>query len=170
MRHQDLAIGQLENHPEGFNALRRMYEDVQEPMMQSFSTPTTSTPSSSSSTGTSPNNAALPNPWGRQTSAAPGNTMQPPFGFGGSMPMPMPMPGMGAMDPAVMQGMLNNPAVMQQVQAMMSNPAMVQQMAAMHPELGGMLNNPQIRAMLSNPQMLQQMINPANMQAMMQVT
>ena len=29
MRHQDMAISQLENHPEGFNALRRMYEDVQ---------------------------------------------------------------------------------------------------------------------------------------------
>ena len=29
-----MAMSQLENHPEGYNALRRMYEDVQEPMMQ----------------------------------------------------------------------------------------------------------------------------------------
>lgn len=29
MRSQDLAMSQIENHPEGFNALRRMYEDVQ---------------------------------------------------------------------------------------------------------------------------------------------
>ena len=29
MRHQDIAMSQLENHPEGFNALRRMYEEVQ---------------------------------------------------------------------------------------------------------------------------------------------
>merc|ERR1719198_54815 len=33
MRNQDLALSHLENHPEGFNALRRMYEDVQEPLM-----------------------------------------------------------------------------------------------------------------------------------------
>ena len=32
MRHQDLALSQLENHPEGFNALRRMYSEVQEPL------------------------------------------------------------------------------------------------------------------------------------------
>lgn len=29
MRSQDLAMSQIENHPEGFNALRRMYEEVQ---------------------------------------------------------------------------------------------------------------------------------------------
>ena len=70
MRHQDMAMSQLENHPEGYNALRRMYEDVQEPMMQAqqqaFSmgsntnnnSNTTNTPSSSS-----PNTSALPNPW-----------------------------------------------------------------------------------------------------------
>merc|ERR1719440_2086898 len=34
MRNQDLAMSQLENHPGGFQALRRMYTDVQEPMMQ----------------------------------------------------------------------------------------------------------------------------------------
>ena len=68
MRHQDMAMSQLENHPEGYNALRRMYEDVQEPMMQaqqqalsastSNTNTNTSTPSSSS-----PNTSALPNPW-----------------------------------------------------------------------------------------------------------
>jgi hypothetical protein len=26
---KDLAMSHLENHPEGFNALRRMYEEVQ---------------------------------------------------------------------------------------------------------------------------------------------
>ena len=70
MRHQDMAMSQLENHPEGYNALRRMYEDVQEPMMQAQqqafgmgsntnnNSNTTNTPSSSS-----PNTSALPNPW-----------------------------------------------------------------------------------------------------------
>ncbi|KAH8062931.1 hypothetical protein JL721_8546 [Aureococcus anophagefferens] len=36
MRHQDLALSQLENHPEGFNALRRMYNEVQEPLFDSL--------------------------------------------------------------------------------------------------------------------------------------
>ena len=31
MRSQDLAMSQIENLPGGFNALRRMYEDVQAP-------------------------------------------------------------------------------------------------------------------------------------------
>ena len=72
MRHQDMAISQLENHPEGYNALRRMYEDVQEPMMQAQQqafggTPTTTTTTNTNTTNTpsssSPNTSALPNPW-----------------------------------------------------------------------------------------------------------
>jgi ubiquilin len=34
MRSQDLAMSHLENIPGGFNAMRRMYEEVQEPMME----------------------------------------------------------------------------------------------------------------------------------------
>lgn len=33
MRSQDTALRNIESHPEGFNALRRMYHDVQEPLM-----------------------------------------------------------------------------------------------------------------------------------------
>lgn len=33
MRNQDTAMRNVESHPEGFNALRRMYQDVQEPLM-----------------------------------------------------------------------------------------------------------------------------------------
>jgi ubiquilin len=29
-------MSQIENHPEGFNALRRMYHDIQEPMMEAM--------------------------------------------------------------------------------------------------------------------------------------
>ena len=34
MRSQDLQMSQLENIPGGFNAMRRMFEEVQEPMME----------------------------------------------------------------------------------------------------------------------------------------
>jgi len=36
MRSNDLAMSQIENHPEGFNALRRMYHEIQEPMMDAM--------------------------------------------------------------------------------------------------------------------------------------
>lgn len=78
MRSQDLAMSQLENLPGGFNALRRMYEDVQEPMMEaqqqsmlnnSSQPPSTNAaPSADGSSG--PTNSAIPNPWGPPTSAA----------------------------------------------------------------------------------------------------
>eukprot|EP00301_Raphidiophrys_heterophryoidea_P023474 c7352_g1_i1.p1 GENE.c7352_g1_i1~~c7352_g1_i1.p1 ORF type:complete len:287 (+),score=64.89 c7352_g1_i1:46-861(+) len=34
MRNTDRAMSNIEAHPEGFNALRRMYQDVQEPLME----------------------------------------------------------------------------------------------------------------------------------------
>eukprot|EP01039_Chlorochromonas_danica_P002826 gene2826-3081_t len=78
MRSQDLAMSQLENLPGGFNALRRMYEDVQEPMMeaqqQSMLNNTPQPPSNSAAPsangGSGPTNSAIPNPWGPPTSAA----------------------------------------------------------------------------------------------------
>ena len=33
MRNQDRTMANIESHPEGFNALRRMYENFQEPLM-----------------------------------------------------------------------------------------------------------------------------------------
>ena len=34
IRNQDLALSQIENVPGGFNALTRMYHEVQEPMLE----------------------------------------------------------------------------------------------------------------------------------------
>jgi ubiquilin len=171
MRHQDMAISQLENHPEGFNALRRMYEDVAEPMMDAGiglpatpapSTPTTTTPSSST-----PNSAALPNPWGPPPAqSAPAQF--PGFPFPGGMSGMQGMAGMPGMpDPSQLSAMMGNPMFQQQMQSMLRNPQMMAQLGAMNPQLAQMMQNPQAMAMLSNPQFLQQMSNPANLQAMM---
>jgi ubiquilin len=146
MRSQDLAMSQLENLPGGFNAMRRMYEDVQEPMMQassSFPAPggSYSSPSSApTSAPSNPNTAALPNPWGGAPPAAanpfgaglPGQNM---FGSGfGASPFGIPgvgtgggMPPMGGIDPTQMAGMMQNPQMQQMMQQMLSNPAMLQQ-------------------------------------------
>jgi ubiquilin len=90
MRNTDRAMSNIESHPEGFNLLRRMYTNVQEPMMNAVTQPqqqqqqATSapnnpfaalfsqpqqpqTPLGSTSGTTVPNTAPLPNPWGGGT-------------------------------------------------------------------------------------------------------
>merc|ERR1711971_573420 len=74
MRNQELAMSQIENLPGGFNALRRMYEDVQEPMMDAMSGMGAAPDSTNTNNNT--NNAgaggtAMPNPWGSPATTAP---------------------------------------------------------------------------------------------------
>lgn len=76
MRNQELAMSQIENLPGGFNALRRMYEDVQEPMMDAMSgmgssssggtasSSSASSPGESTNAGAGAGGTAMPNPWG----------------------------------------------------------------------------------------------------------
>ena len=52
MRHQDLAMSQLENHPEGFNMMRRMFDEVQEPMMEAMRNGGTAANSNNNTSGT----------------------------------------------------------------------------------------------------------------------
>ena len=70
MRTTDRAMSNIESHPEGFNMLRRMYETVQEPLMnaavsggQTPQPPTSSAPAANATQSESPNTAPLPNPW-----------------------------------------------------------------------------------------------------------
>lgn len=73
MRNQDLALSNLESIPGGYNALRRMYTDIQEPMLNAAQEQFGGNPfatvgsSSSSGEGTQPsrteNRDPLPNPW-----------------------------------------------------------------------------------------------------------
>ncbi|CAN0310181.1 unnamed protein product [Hapterophycus canaliculatus] len=74
-RSQDLMMSQIENQPGGFNALRRLYTEVQEPMMQASEGMVGNDNAGANNTGTPAaanpsaglNTSALPNPW-----AAPG--------------------------------------------------------------------------------------------------
>uniref|UniRef100_A0A1B6GU36 UBA domain-containing protein n=1 Tax=Cuerna arida TaxID=1464854 RepID=A0A1B6GU36_9HEMI len=71
MRTQDRAMSNLESIPGGYNALQRIYRDIQEPMMEAVTNPFSefqSQSSSSSSSATNPqqgteNREPLPNPW-----------------------------------------------------------------------------------------------------------
>lgn len=186
MRHQDLAMSHLENHPEGFNALRRMYEDIQEPMLEASQNPFGASGTSAASPqattpapGAAPNSAALPNPWGG-TSAPPrpsnpfGASPSPfgasamggnPFGAAGGMGG-NPFGAMG-MDPTQM---LQNPMFQSMMREMTANPQMMEQAIQSDPMLRQMVDaNPQMRAMLSNPAMMRQVMDPNNLAAIMQL-
>jgi len=208
MRSQDLAMSQLENlpgnlfthpynlshlltyfvHLGGFNALRRMYEDIQEPMMEasqsmygnnSSSSSNNSSSSSSSPASTTPNTSALPNPWSNQRSPATtglfGGLGSPaganPFAgmnpganpFGGMNPGSNPFAGLNAGGANPFGGMTNPMANMspQQISALMSNPMIMEQTR-------NMMNNPAMRAQIArmNPQ-LGQILEDPSMRAML---
>ena len=136
MRNQDLQMSHIENIPGGFNALRRMYEEVHEPMMEATqsmamgaatagsSSATSSTASSSSATAAAPTNSALPNPWGQRPSGSTNDAPHPsPFGasmFPGGAGLP-------SMDPAQMNAMMQNPMMQQMMQQMLQDPNALEQ-------------------------------------------
>ena len=134
MRSQDLMMSQLENHPGGFNALRRMYEEVQEPMMQASadaaaaSSAATSAPANPSPAPVAPSSTALPNPWGPSPNTA--NPNSNPFAAMGGMGGFPGMGGMGGMGggmPPNMAAMMQNPMMQQMMQQMLADPATIQQ-------------------------------------------
>lgn len=94
MRHTDRAMSNIEALPEGFNHLRRMYTDIQEPMMDAatnsplFAGPPANQPAQTPAQqprtppSTTPNTQPLPNPW------APGGSTGSGSGTGSSLPVP----------------------------------------------------------------------------------
>lgn len=123
-------LSNIEAHPEGFNALRRMYEDVQAPMMDALGPNGRSAPTViDSDTSTTPQDAPMPNPWAPAQPAAP--TGNAPTTFEQEAPSINPFgnmfgsgvnPMVGAMDPAAAAQMLENPMMQQMMAQMMSNP------------------------------------------------
>lgn len=189
MRNQDLAMSQIENVPGGFSALRRMYEDVQEPMMDAMSgsgATATGGNSASGNGGASGGSdgaagAAMPNPWGNTNPSgaanrsagggASGPGMSPMAGMAnpwanagmGAPPNPWSGAGAGAGGPNMnmdqMLQMLENPMVNQMMQQVMSDPNAFQSM---------MNNNPMLRQMReTNPAAASMMSNPETMRAML---
>jgi ubiquilin len=141
-------MSNVEAHPEGFNALRRMYENVQEPMMnaaESMHNPASSS-STTRSTGVSgpvdssqqPSNEPLPNPWApsSSTASATGGASTRPQGaagpsatfnpFSGMMP-PQQNGQMGAMNLQMAMQMLQNPLFRQLWSQISQNPELFEQ-------------------------------------------
>lgn len=193
MRNTDRAMSNIESSPEGFNMLRRMYENVQEPFLNATTTPGPTTdpganpfaallanqgPGTGTGTGTTqgsavPNSNPLPNPWGNPNpNPNPGGGVQATragnvngLGGGGGLP------GLGLDRPggmADMNQLMQNPAVSQMMQSVLSNPQYMEQIINQNPQLRSMFDsNPQLREMMQNPEVLRQLTSPQMMQQMM---
>jgi ubiquilin len=157
MRSTDRAMANIENLPGGFDALRRMYNTIQEPMLDAISQPFSNEHNSSSNTTSStqsqvdperPTTSPLPNPWNR--SSTPVNPFQFP-----NIPFTSGMnPGMNPLN----ANLMNNPNLNQLMSQVMSDPQLMQYMVS------GDLQSAQ-QYMLTNPQLLQSLMTPELMQS-----
>ncbi|XP_062985449.1 ubiquilin-1 [Elgaria multicarinata webbii] len=173
MRNQDRALSNLESIPGGYNALRRMYTDIQEPMLnaaqeQFGGNPFASLVSNSSGGDSQPsrteNRDPLPNPWAPQSSTQSSPNSGSNGGDSGSgsnvgssttgstgpsSTMPNLGPGLGA-------GMFNTPGMQSLLQQITENPQLMQNMLSapyMRSMMQSLSQNPDLAAqmMLNNP-------------------
>ncbi|KAK6731808.1 hypothetical protein RB195_007955 [Necator americanus] len=184
MRNHDLAIRNLQGIPGGEAALQRLYQDVQEPLLNSATSSLAGNPfaslrqgddsvASRSQRAGQENSEALPNPWGggatnQQQNSQPSSTGSPASGgFGsvlGSSGMNSLMEQMLA-DPAMMQSLMR-PEMMELFrQSISQNPQVMQQIMEQNPLVA---NNPQLAEQLRAqlPNMMNMMGNPEIMAAM----
>ncbi|GAB1600552.1 ubiquilin-1-like isoform X1 [Argonauta hians] len=161
MRTQDRAMSNLESIPGGFNALQRMYRDIQEPMMNAAQEGFGSNPFASlvpnSSGGTQQsneqvgreNNDPLPNPW---TPRPPGGSGSSSSGGGGSTQTDSTSSDSSTPMAGGPFGMFNTPGMQSLLTQMTQNPQLIQ----------NMLQAPYIQTMMqnlsSNPDMAQQIL------------
>lgn len=185
MRTQDRAMSNLESIPGGFNALQRMYTDIQEPMMNAAQEGFGSNPFSglvsNSSTTTTPsgteNTQPLPNPWAPRTAASSSSssattTSSSSSSTAGGQPFGMfNTPGMSSLmsqmteNPQLMNNMLQAPYMQAMLESMSANPELASQVMGANPMFA---NNPALRDQFVQnlPQMMQQMQNPSVQQTL----
>ena len=179
MRTQDRALSNLESIPGGYNALRRMYTDLQEPMLNAaqeqfgggnpFAALSNSNDMNTSAQRIE-NREPLPNPWApRTTQSTPTTTTNTTSGITTNSSAPnagvFQSRGMQSLmqqmmeNPQLMQNTFNAPYMQSMMQTIGQNPELAQQLIANNPFFAG---NPemqeQMRSML--PTMIQQMQSP----------
>ncbi|KAL9231901.1 hypothetical protein vseg_007062 [Gypsophila vaccaria] len=183
MRNTDRAMSNIESSPEGFNMLRRMYENVQEPFLNAttmggdagnnqnanplaglFGTQAaaggqqrdgSNNPSTAGTDSGAPNTNPLPNPW------TPGGT-QTNSAQRTNPSGPAPLGGLSSLPE--LDRMFGGVPDLSSMSQMMQNPAMSQMMQSI-------LSNPQsmrqLQEMMENPEVLRQLASPEIMQQMM---
>ncbi|XP_039608461.1 ubiquilin-4 isoform X1 [Polypterus senegalus] len=172
MRNQDRALSNLESIPGGYNALRRMYTDIQEPMFsaareQFGSNPFSALGGNSESLGVQPsrteNREPLPNPWGPPAS---GTTSSSTGGEGGttsssnstsqSATTPSVSNPLGINAASLGNGMFNSPGMQSLMQQISENPQLMQNMLSapyMRSMIQSLVQNPDLasQVMMNNP-------------------
>ncbi|KAH9608956.1 hypothetical protein KSS87_008832 [Heliosperma pusillum] len=188
MRNTDRAMSNIEASPEGFNMLRRMYENVQEPFLNATTmagdagnTQNTSpfaalfgsqgaagqqrdgptNPSTTGSESGAPNTNPLPNPWNNTPGGTQTNSAQRTNPSGDSRPAPLG----GLSNLPDLDNMFGGAQDLSSMSQIMQNPAMSQMMQNVlsNPQFMSQIvnTNPQLRAMTeSNPQLREMMQNP----------
>lgn len=183
MRSQDRAMSNLESIPGGYNALRRMYTELQEPMLnaaqEGFGTQNPFAALSSGArqpgvqgdsqppSGTE-NREPLPNPWAPRStsqSSTPSNQQPSPNLPSGLRDPMLGSPGIQSLmnqfinNPTLMQSVMNSPMMQNMMQALSANPDLANQMLQNNPLLA---SNPALREQmrLVMPQMMQSMNTP----------
>ncbi|XP_050370286.1 ubiquitin domain-containing protein DSK2a-like [Argentina anserina] len=190
MRNSDRVMSNIEASPEGFNMLRRMYENVQEPLLNAsnmagnagfdssnplaaFFIPQSGNPTrtqsnssaASSDSATSPpapNSVPLPNPWS-------------PTGWDGRPQTQVGHTGVGfpefevmmdsMQDNTLLNQAVQNPVVSQLMQNFISNPQNFSEGLESNPQLQSMLtSNAFFREMIENPEFFRQLASPETMQ------
>uniref|UniRef100_A0A8C5P9Q0 Ubiquilin-4 n=1 Tax=Leptobrachium leishanense TaxID=445787 RepID=A0A8C5P9Q0_9ANUR len=183
MRNQDRALSNLESIPGGYNALRRMYTDIQEPMLNAAQEQFGGNPFASlvNNSGANAENQPsrtenrdpLPNPWAPQGSTA----GSPAPGGGGSSPATntgtnssttMPSSTLPNMASGLGGGMFNSPGMQSLMQQITDNPQLMQNMLSapyMRSMMQSLSQNPELAAQMmqnnplfaGNPQLQDQM-------------
>lgn len=140
-------------------------------------TATTPSTTNADTTGSpAPNTNPLPNPWnpsanttgtgaGGQTNTRSAPASRQP-GIGGAPGLGLPDlgglgSGAGLVDPAMLQQMLQNPAIIQMMQGLLSNPQYMNQIRPL------MENNSQLRDMMQSPEFLRQLTSPESLQQLL---
>lgn len=166
MRNQDRALSNLESIPGGYNALRRMYTDIQEPMFsaarEQFGNNPFSALSGGSESGAQPsrteNREPLPNPWGppntSTTSESGGTTTGSTSSTGGTNPSVSNPLGINAA--SLGNGMFNSPGMQSLLQQISENPQLMQNMMSapyMRSLMQSLAQNPEVasQVLMNNP-------------------
>ncbi|XP_014259404.1 ubiquilin-1 [Cimex lectularius] len=136
MRTQDRAMSNLESIPGGYNALQRMYRDIQEPMLNAATEQFGANPFASLVTGNSSDAAnnpqqgqenvePLPNPWSTNSrNSGGGTTNTNTSGTTGTGGTGTTTPGSGANPPGA--GLFTSTGMQSLMQQMMDNPQLMQ--------------------------------------------
>ncbi|GAV60128.1 ubiquitin domain-containing protein/UBA domain-containing protein [Cephalotus follicularis] len=188
MRNTDRAMSNIESSPEGFNMLRRMYENVQEPFLNATamggntgndlgsnpfaallgnqvrdaSNNSSITGSETTAGNTVPNANPLPNPWSNTGGGTRTNTTARSNPVGDARPLGV--AGLGGLGLPDMEHMLGSGMPdAAQLNQLLQNPAISQMMQSLlsNPQYMNQILNQQLRGMPEiNPQMREMMQNP----------